>query len=91
MKSDNEPGYLVFEAFALEVYRQDPASFSTALDKARNSVVAALKQCSKEDLAGLKVQLQVADNIFGLVGLMELMGADRPEDLPDVSVGDYRL
>ncbi|MFN3132441.1 hypothetical protein [Roseibium sp.] len=81
-----EPGYLVFEVFALEVHRKDPELFSKSLEKARQTLLKALKQCDRQDRADLKTQLQAAESLHGLVGLMALLNADNPDEIPDLGL-----
>ncbi len=91
MPNKLEPGYMVFQIFALEIYRSDPALFSKSLEMARKNVIFALKHCEWEERAGLEAQLQAADSLHGLAGLMELLKKDRPEDLPDLGFDNIRL
>ncbi|CTQ67450.1 hypothetical protein [Roseibium alexandrii] len=91
MSNKLEPGYMVFEVFALEVYRKDPELFSTALELARQNGLKALKQCKRQDQASLKAQLQAVDSLHGLAGLMTLLAKDKPEDLPDLGPDNIRI
>lgn len=82
---------MVFEVFALEVYRKDPELFSKSLEMARKNVVFALKHCAREERAGLEAQLQAVDSLHGLAGLMKLLAKDKPEDLPDLGLDNIRI
>ncbi|MBO9424720.1 hypothetical protein J7444_08305 [Labrenzia sp. R4_1] len=91
MSNKLDPGYLVFQIFALEVYRADPLLFSKALEMAQKNVKFALTHCEREERAGLEAQLEAADSLHGLAGLMELLKKDRPEDLPDLGLDNIRI
>ncbi|WP_420415153.1 hypothetical protein [Roseibium sp.] len=84
MKPEMEPGHLAFQIFALEIFRKDPELFETAHASARKNVTMALTHCTREEQPSLEAQLRALDTVQAAVGLMKLLGKDRPEDIPDL-------
>lgn len=90
MSGTNEPGYLIFHVFALAVNRENPELYKKALAAGKENVKMAMSHCRREDRPSFEAQLRAADDIQELVGLMKLLGKDRPEDLPDLGPNFFR-